>query len=1340
MHPMSKHTCLLLCIAALWLGGCGHKLDGPGPKEGPPVNIDPQGVCMEQLTTPVTLRGGGLSPLPINVMQDNAQLALPTVELVPAKDLTGAATSGAAVTIPDDPASPQSSHVRWINQQEMRFDVFPELSLTPGLYSVRVANANGQEALWSEALLAVPRPEIEKVDPDLLCSSKGGTFMITGKGFIHRGGDLPKVTATPRDGGGQAVELSVRLGDCSALPGTGGFESCTLLEVTVGQDQLPSGDVYRTYDIQVENPAPVGCHSTDTATLTMVPSPKLDVVDPEIVCTAQGDNTITLTGTGFLHVDQDTPTVGIGGRSYTATVSDCTSIPDPAKPTESCKTLTITIPKGDLGEGVHAVVVQNPAPADCISSESVNLAVVPPPKVDSVAPGVVCDNDADTTITIKGTGFLTIGDGATTSVPRVEIGSITPTATASDCTPISGLVSTVETCTTLTVTVPKKALPLGTYTLTVTNPAPADCSTEATIEIKVVTPPTLTGVVPTKLCVGGGTIAVTGTGFVDGLIVSVGGHPADVVVVTSSTQASATFSSLPLTGAGPFDVSVSYSSSCVATLTGAMTIVPGPQLFFADPPVIYNSITNQITLYGSGFAGALTAIRIRPAGTTATPTSLTFTQDPTRPNQVQAVVPKGTAAGDYDVILDDQSNCDAILAAGLKVVDQVTLKLTSIVPPFGQTTGETAVTVYADSTVGGGFQAVPRLYLNPTTGTKAAAIEAVTFIDAGRVTAVVPTGLAVDTYDVIAVNPDGGVGLLAAAFKITSLPPPVVDNLSPGSISNTSNEKLVVTGKDFRTPKASVECMDKNGNKTTKALTVDSFTATSMNLTFDASAYTTGAVCVLRVTNDDGTWADFPGLVVTNTSQNLSTFQTGPTLATARRALASVGSRATTAARFIYAIGGDSGNTAGTLDTVEVAPVDIFGVPGAFFTQQHRLKIARSFAPAVTLGRCIYLAGGVSGTTVLGTVERACVLDPNERPRIADLDLDTSPTEGLATGLWYYRVSAVMGASDPSNPGGETLASEPFPVLLPAVPGRKVVVTVHWTVVPDAVGYRVYRSPTAGATADAVELLASISSASTVSYKDTGSATQTGGPLRLGATGTWHTLSSTLATARQGAGAAIAPDPADATGTKHYLYVMGGKAASQALSSIEQAPITINADGSQTVGAFSASTRTLSQARWQLGLFSVGNDNASLVELPKRYVYAGGGVATNGTTLVNEMEVFQVGSGGALGAPQSVNTLQPPRAGYGYAPANNFLYVFGGNQAKPDNTVTSAKVCGDASGMGACVAGLEDPLISNWNNALAKMIEFRYLMGLAVQSGYFYLMGGQTQNAAASTSTEYSNW
>jgi len=296
-------------------------------------------------------------------------------------------------------------------------------------------------------------------------------------------------------------------------------------------------------------------------------------------------------------------------------------------------------------------------------------------------------------------------------------------------------------------------------------------------------------------------------------------------------------------------------------------------------------------------------------------------------------------------------------------------------------------------------------------------------------------------------------------------------------------------------------------------------------------------------------------------------------------------------------------------------------------------------------------------------------------------------------------------------------------------------VTVYWAAITGATGYRIYRSPTANAALSDLQLLAEVGAVT--SYADPGAAVGTGRPHQLGSTGAWQTLSATLGTARQGAGVAIAPDPGDSTGTLFNLYVIGGKTGNnQAATSCERLPVTINGDGSHTVGTFTTCGQSLGTARWQLALFEVGNEDASFVTAPTRYLYAAGGVAGNGSSMVSSVEAFQVQSGGGLAAPVTVDSMQPFRAGYGYAAANNFLYVFGGTQANPNDTASSIKICAGASSQ--CSGG--PPELENWNNLSGHLTVARYLMGSAIQSAYIYLLGGQTSAEAASSSTEYAIW
>jgi hypothetical protein len=1320
-------TLTLGSILVSLFAGCGSGIEGPAPLASAPAGVEPGVVCAERATW-VAVRGSGLSPLPTELLTGDPRLVLPRVELIQAQDLAGAPVAGAVVAIPDDPADAAASHVRWLAPTELQFEVIPELALAPGRHTVRVTNGNGQAGEWPAALLAVPRPRTLAVTPDVLCGAADLDVVLTGAAYLRVGDAVPLVSLTPLEGGGSLGLTPTALGRCQPLPGAAEAELCEELSLRLSAGTLGPG----AYALVVTNPAPAGCSSTEPVTVTAVAPPVVADAAPDVLCTAAGARDVVVTGSGFLTVAGVGPTVTLGGASLAATPGDCVPVSGAAATVQSCTTLAVTVP-ATAAPGLAPLVVANPAPAAC-TAEAVYVYVAPAPQLESASPSDVCTALPSTVITVAGTGLLTIDAVA----PSLAVGGTSVAATAEGCEAVTGLKEAVAVCTTLRAAVPQSALAAGSVPVTATNPPPAGCATAPGPTLEAAPPPAVTAVSPSRLCAAGGTVTVTGAGFRPGATVSLGTQPAASVGVTGPGQLTATFGAIGLATGVAYPLTVANADGCSATFAAAVTVVPGPQLFFADPPVVYNGISTRVTLYGAAITGSVSSLAIRPSGTADAPTVLSYTVDALNPNRIQVLLPAGTAPGRYDVILGDETACPATLTGGLQVVAAVTLALTEMTPTFGAADGPTAVTVRADPTVGGGFQPVPRLYLNPQTGSQAAALGAVAWVDPARLTALVPAGLPVDTYDLIAVNPDGAVGLLADAFTVTTLPPPVITGVTPGSIPNQSGQTVKVTGADFRAPAARLRCLDLGTN--TEVERTPAFaappSATELILTVDASSFSMGALCVVRITNgDDRSYADYSSLVITNLAQNLTAFRAGPTMTTARRALAAAANEATPAARFVYAIGGDDGTTAGALASVEAAPVDIYGEPGAFAPLGYGLVTPRSFAGAAAIGRCLYLAGGVKGSTVLATIERGCVLDPATRPTVTDVDLQVVAAGGLGAGLWYYQVAAVRPASDPTNPGGETLPSEPFPVLLPALADKVIAVTPRWTPVAGAVGYRVYRSPAAGAAAGALQLLAEVGPGVT-SYTDAGGAVQAARPLALGATGRWHVV-ATLATARQGAGVAAAPDPGDATGRTWWLYVVGGKdAANHALASYERLGVTVAPDGSQAVSGLGAATATLGTGRWQLGLYSVGNENAALVSPPTRYLYAGGGLAAGGS-LVGAVDALPILAGGALGAPVSVDPMQPFRAGYGLAAANDFLFAFGGTQGNPNDTASSILICAAASGS-FCPSG--PPALENWNNVSGHLTVARVLMGSAVQSGFIYLLGGATDTAAATSSTELTIW
>jgi hypothetical protein len=979
----------------------------------------------------------------------------------------------------------------------------------------------------------------------------------------------------------------------------------------------------------------------------------------------------------------------------------------------------------------------------------------PSPQIDSLDPALVC-NAVTTTLTVTGSGLSPLAVDALTGEPKLALPAITLQRiadgdgnTVSDA-PLTLCPDTTDTSCTRVRWIsqtsmefdidPSLGLMPGTYQVTVTNAN--GHSFTATVELQVVAPPTLTAIIPNSLCPSGGDVVIEGTGFTSGATATIGGEPV-TITSTTSTEIMGHFGGglLP----GTYDVVVDNGAGCIDTLEDAVTIVPGPAVYFVDPPVVYNQIAVQSTIYVSGVDAQPATVGIRPAGTNDPLTVLDATWDAAHPNRILATIPSGLAAGDWDVIVDD-GNCSASLQPGVTVTDVLTIAIDAIDPPFGWTDEDTAVTITAVDPAPAGFvqfQATPRAYLNPdVTGptTVASQLAAVTFVDATLLTAIVPDGLPAGLYDLIIVNPDGTVGLLDQAFTVTGTasPPPVITGLTPASVVAQPAQAVTVLGTGFRNPTVQATCEDDNSGTLLVDGVVNGSMSTSIDVVFDMSVISS-AVCVVRVTNDDGTFGDFSALAVTNPAQNLPETVADNGMVIARRALSATAGRPTRQARFVYAIGGDDGTDAGLLDSVEMAPVDLFGRLSPWATLPLNLPEGRSFAGAVTVGRFIYLAGGRTATGATDSVLRAQILDPLAAPEVNDLSFDYG-AQGLEPGLYYYRVSAVMDPSEPSNPGGETLASDPFTVIVPPVLKNLIVLTLHWSPVQGAVGYRIYRTPMPDQLLGEARLLAEVTGVTQFVDDDTAVPTPKQ-PLPLGALGLWH-QAGTLDVPREGAGIAAAPDPDDPDGV--FLYAIGGRdAAGATVATYTFARIAIAPDGAQTVDPFTSGMPFLASGRWQFAALPMDHDRASIVPDGDTWVYAMGGFNAAGTALVRDVTAGHVAADGTFDQTFEVDQMVPGAAGYGVAGANNFLFAFGGSSGgTPGAGSGSAKLC--AAGEAGCSGGVpgipEPPDLVNWNALGFTLEQARYLPGSALESAFIFLVGGASDTAGATTTTERTHW
>jgi hypothetical protein len=874
-----------------------------------------------------------------------------------------------------------------------------------------------------------------------------------------------------------------------------------------------------------------------------------------------------------------------------------------------------------------------------------------------------------------------------------------------------------RSCTEFTIVVPEGDLPPGTYTAVVTNPAPADCSSEAAITLEVVPPPDLLSIAPSRICTGGGSFVLGGTGFRAGATVTAGSLTAASVDVAPGGASATAMFGLGL-DPGTYDVTITNPEGCTDTLPAAVTVVEGPILFWVDPSVVYNGITTQITLYASGVTASTSITSVAITADDGTRTTLTYTRDAR--GRIQAILPVGTPAGTYDVAVE-ADGCPAILPDGLRVTDTLSLTVDRVEAPFGWRDEATAVTIF-----GSGFTSTPRVYLNPdmpSPTTVATPLLSVGFVDGTRLTAQVPPGLPAGVYDVFVVNPDGAVGLLDQGFTVTAAAPPVLDSVSPGQVDSGAVRTIAVTGSGFAMPTAEWTCRDTAGAAMMLAGTVTASTATTASVTLNTSPLAAGTVCVLRLTNPDGTFGDYSAVAITTPASNLQPFRTATTLGTPRRAPAVTSGRATRAARFVYALGGDNGTAAGALSSTEAAPVDPFGALGAWLDVPGGLPANRTLARVTRIGRFLYLVGGNDGTSAIADVSRAEILDPAQAPIVTDLSARRGMGMGLGAGVWTYRVAAVYGPSDPQNPGGESLASDPVPVRLPMGLPDVLRITLDWSEVPGAVAYRVYRSPMADAGVGSEQLIAEVAARS---FEDDGRAPiEARGPLPLGAHGRWAAMPA-LGTARSGFGVAVAVNPGEDQ-TEHYLYAIGGRSTTGApLASYEFLTIRVTGPRTHSVTpSWTAGATNLGVARADLAAYAVDNLAAPIVAAPRTLIYAGGGAGA--TISVSNVDVGEVREGGQLTAWSAVDASRGV-SGYAAAAGNGFLYLFGGG---PTATAScfSAEIC---TGGGGCAG---PPDLRNWNNEGVSLNTARYLAGSATESSFIYIVGG-TSGAGALASTE----
>ncbi|MGE3610425.1 MAG: IPT/TIG domain-containing protein [Bacteriovoracaceae bacterium] len=624
---------------------------------------------------------------------------------------------------------------------------------TAGAATVTVINSDTQSASLASAFTYDDTLSVTNVSPRVGSLAGGGTLTISGKGFVSG------ATVTV---GGAACTTPTFV--------SSKYLTCILPAHAAG-----------AVTVQVTNPDTTS--ASKVSAYTYQAAPTVTSISSSVGPVA-GGSAITITGTGFL----TGASVSVGGSACTlVTVVSSTSITC-ALPSHTAGLVSVTVTNTDSQSGTLAAAYTYQA-APTVASIS--------PSIGALAGG--------TSITITGTGFLA---GASVSLG------------GSACAGVTVVSSTSITCTT-------SAHAAGVVSATVTNSDSQSGSRSSAFTYRAA--PAVTSVSPSAgALAGGSTLTITGSGFITGATVSVGGSSCTSVSVVSSTSITCT---LPAHAAGAVSVVVTNSDSQSGTLAAAYTYQAAPTVSSVSPSVGQLAGGTSITITGTGF---LTGASVSIGGsacsgiTVVNATTITCT----------------TPAHAAGVVSVSVTNSDSQVGSSNAYTYRAAPTVTSVSPSVGPLAGGTNITI-----TGTGF-------VGSTVDVGGLACTAVVVVSSTSITCTSPAHVA-GAVTITVTNDDNQSASIASAFTYQAAP--TISSVSPIVGPLAGNTTLTITGTGFLSGATATVA----GSSCTNLTVVNSTT-----ITCQTPAHAAGAVNVV-VTNTD---------TQTVTSNNAYTYQAAPTV------------------------------------------------------------------------------------------------------------------------------------------------------------------------------------------------------------------------------------------------------------------------------------------------------------------------------------------------------------------------------------------------------------------------------------------------------------------------------
>lgn len=585
-------------------------------------NVEPSMICLADSDRRVTVRGSDFlnynGATPSIIINNQSQVLDGSLQSCSIKDVRGQDVQL---------CSQFQTVIR--NQTITNISYFPLIltnPVAPEAHPVADVTKSAPCDVTARGLLTVVPPAIiSDVYPIAICSATN-SITISGEWFLtytsNATGNVSKPLVNLNSDVVSTTKTTMVNSTCLPFQAHNYFDTfaCDQVTVAINANSFASNSAVL---LEMKIPEPLNCSADNDYYFAVVSKPTIISVSPNVVCNRVSETLVTLQGSNFLKVDGQLAmfSLVVGQNNFSLTVvndTGCTPVPLPLSShlVSLCSAVVVSVPAFAAPSGLSSATISvvSPDTPECRVEFSSLIYFAPEPAVASIEDSFICQgtqsNVTDTLLTIKGRGYSYVVYNS--MVPAISVNGVPYTGSQSmqNCSSsvsVSGT-TVAQICETMVIAFNYsqiQAMNIGPQRFTITQPAPISCSYVDSSSFNIIGPAVIYSISPSTLCagelnllilngsalteatqitlvMGNSTLYPTEQNFIDVNRLSVAFDPEGLV-------------------AGVWQlVAVNPGFGCSTPNLRAVTVKPKLFIFFVDPPVVYNGIQVQATVYTSG--------------------------------------------------------------------------------------------------------------------------------------------------------------------------------------------------------------------------------------------------------------------------------------------------------------------------------------------------------------------------------------------------------------------------------------------------------------------------------------------------------------------------------------------------------------------------------------------------------------------------------------------------------------------------------------------------------------------------------------------------------------------